>query len=106
MESSDVRFIARRTIDHSPCAYLRVQSAAVLSCCTRSFLYSMAISPTSGSSKIYRYKFDRRIVILPGLASVKSEDIDSNIFETVSAGDHWSLRISRQMYPCELTLQW
>ena len=34
------------------------------------------------------------------------EQIDSNTFEMVSAGLHWSLRISRQMPPFAFMLQW
>ena len=50
-----------------------------------------AISGTKGSS---------------GLASVSSDEMDSSTLLMVSAGDHWSLRMSRQMDPCELTLGW
>jgi hypothetical protein len=32
--------------------------------------------------------------------------MDSSTFEIVRAGDHWSLRMSRQMLPWLLTLGW
>eukprot|EP00955_Chlamydomonas_euryale_P030941 325593-Chlamydomonas_euryale.AAC.1 len=54
-------------------------------------LLTCAISGTSGSS---------------GLASVSSDEIDSSTLEMVSAGDHWSLRMSRQMEPCAFTFGW
>ena len=50
-----------------------------------------AISGTRGSS---------------GFGSVSSEQIESRTLETVSAGDHCSLRMSRQIEPCELTFGW
>ena len=40
------------------------------------------------------------------MASVSSELIESSTLEIVSAGDHWSLRMSRQMEPWLLTLGW
>jgi len=46
-----------------------------------------AISGTKGSS---------------GLASVRRELIDSNTLEIVKAGDHCSLRITKQIEPLEL----
>ncbi len=42
----------------------------------------------------------------PGLGSVNKEQIDKRTLETVRAGDQLSLRISRQMPPLSLTLQW
>jgi hypothetical protein len=47
-----------------------------------------------------------KIHIPSGLGSVNNEQIDSNTFEIVKAGDHWSLRISRQMLPLLLMLGW
>jgi hypothetical protein len=41
-----------------------------------------------------------------GLASVSREHIDSSTLDTVSAGLHWSLRMSRQMPPLLFMLQW
>ena len=41
-----------------------------------------------------------------GLQSVSSEQMDSSTLDTVSAGLHWSLRMSRQMPPLLLMLQW
>lgn len=40
------------------------------------------------------------------MASVRSEHTDSSTLEMVSAGLQFSFRISRQMCPCELMLQW
>ena len=40
------------------------------------------------------------------MASVSSELIESRTLEIVSAGLHWSLRMSRQMLPWLLTLGW
>ena len=51
----------------------------------------VAISGTKGSS---------------GLASVIKDDRDSNTFEIVKAGDHWSFRISKQIDPLALMLGW
>merc|ERR1719153_680282 len=74
---------------HCHCAYLTVHSLAVLSCCFRLVLYSLAMLGTSGSS---------------GFGSVSNEHIESSTFEMVSAGDQLSLRMSRQMPPLSLTL--
>ena len=41
-----------------------------------------------------------------GLGSVSSEQMESSTFETVSAGLHCSLRMSRQIWPLLLMLQW
>ncbi len=41
-----------------------------------------------------------------GLQSVSSEQMESRTLDTVSAGLHWSLRMSRQMAPLLLMLQW
>lgn len=41
-----------------------------------------------------------------GLASVSSEQMDSSTLEMVSAGLHWSFRMSRQIWPLLLMLQW
>lgn len=40
------------------------------------------------------------------MASVRSEHTDSSTLEMVSAGLQFSFRMSRQMCPCELMLQW
>jgi hypothetical protein len=37
---------------------------------------------------------------------VSSEQIDSSTFEMVSAGLHWSFRMSRQIPPFELMFGW
>lgn len=72
-------------------AYLEVHSRAVLSCRVRSVLSNCAMSGTRGSS---------------GFGSVNNEQILNNTFEIVNAGLHWSLRMSKQMPPFELMLQW
>jgi hypothetical protein len=41
-----------------------------------------------------------------GLASVNSEQMDNKTLEIVNAGDHCSFKISRQICPELLTLQW
>ena len=58
---------------------------------TLSVLKILAISGTSGSS---------------GLGSQSSEQIESNTFEMVSAGDHCDLSMSRQIEPFELMFGW
>merc|ERR1712023_379848 len=70
-------------------AYLDVHSCAVLLYPSLFCLNTWAISGTRGSS---------------GLGSVNSEQIDSNTLEMVSAGLHWSFKISRQMLPLLLML--
>ena len=72
-------------------AYLCVHSRAVLSCYSLLLLYKLAISGTRGSS---------------GLGSVSRELIERSTLEMVRAGDHWSLRMSRQMEPFALMLAW
>ena len=72
-------------------AYLRVHSLADASYFTLSVLYSCAMLGTSGSS---------------GLGSVSSDEIDSSTLEMVSAGDHCSFKMSRQMDPFELMFGW
>merc|ERR1719229_47245 len=73
------------------CAYFRVHSEAVLSCCFRFFLYSVAISGTRGSS---------------GLGSVSREQIDKSTLEIVKAGLQLSFRMSKHIPPLSFTLQW
>jgi len=41
-----------------------------------------------------------------GFGSVSREQTERSTFDTVSAGDHWSFKMSRQMAPDELMLQW
>lgn len=48
----------------------------------------------------------RRAESLRGLGSVSSEQTDSRTLLTVSAGLHWSFRMSRQIWPLLLMLQW
>jgi len=81
---------AQTVILHGYMAYLVVHSRAVVSCSSLFDLNFSAISGTSGSS---------------GFGSVSREQIDSSTFEMVSAGDHWSFRMSKQMPPFELMLQ-
>jgi len=70
-------------------AYFLVHSLANSVYFSLSVLNILAISGTNGSS---------------GLGSHKREQIDNSTFEIVSAGDHWDLRISKQMLPLELML--
>lgn len=72
-------------------AYIRVHSVAVLLNDSLSVLYWRAISGTSGSS---------------GLGSVSKEHTESKTLEIVSAGDHWSFKISKQMPPLLLIFGW
>lgn len=72
-------------------AYFEVHSRAVLSCLALSVLRSWAISGTNGSS---------------GLGSVKRLQMESKTLLIVKAGLHWSFRISKQIPPFELMLQW
>merc|ERR1719321_429757 len=65
-------------------AYLFVHSFADWSCFGRSVLKSCAISGTNGSF---------------GLGSVSSDEIERRTLEMVSAGLHWSFKISRQIDP-------
>ena len=41
-----------------------------------------------------------------GLQSDNKEQIYNKIFDMGRAGDHLSFKMSKQMTPCELTLQW
>ena len=45
-------------------------------------------------------------MFLPGLQSVNREQTESRTFETVNAGLQLSLRISKQITPWLLMLQW
>lgn len=72
-------------------AYFLVHSLAHSLYLVTSVLYSRAISGTRGSS---------------GLGSHNSEHMESNTLDTVSAGDHWERRMSRQMAPLLLMLGW
>ena len=72
-------------------AYLFVHSLAMRSCSSLFCVYWVAIELTNGSE---------------GLQSLSREQIESRTFEMERAGDHLSLRMSRQITPCELTLQW
>ncbi len=71
-------------------AYLDVQSRAVASCCVTLVFSNCAISGTSGSL---------------GFGSVRREHTDKRTLEIVSAGDHWSFRMSKQIPPLPLILQ-
>lgn len=68
-------------------AYFLVHSLAVASYLTLSVLKIWAISGTKGSS---------------GLGSVSKELMERRTLEMVRAGDHYSLRMSKQMEPLEL----
>ena len=75
--------------DHAAC--LAAPTPLVSSCLPRSVRKICAISGTSGSS---------------GFGSVSSEQIDNRTLLIGSAGDHWSFRMSRQIPPFALMLQW
>merc|ERR1719326_1961991 len=72
-------------------AYFRVHSLANSVYFSLSVLNILAISGTKGSS---------------GLGSHRREQIDNSTFEIVSAGDHWDLRMSKQILPLELMFGW
>ena len=72
-------------------AYLRVHSLAVDSKALGSSDIWRAISHTSGSA---------------GLGSESSEESESSSLDTDRIGDHSDLRMSRQMPPLLLMLQW
>jgi len=72
-------------------AYFCVHCRAVALYPSRSCLYCFAISGTSGSS---------------GLGSHNNEQIDSNTFEIVNAGDQLLRNISRQIEPFEFIFGW
>lgn len=72
-------------------AYWRVHSLAVSSYLRLLVLQRCAMSGTSGSS---------------GFGSVSNELIESSTLLMVSAGLHWSFRMSRQMAPLALILGW
>jgi len=72
-------------------AYFLVHSLAWSLYFFLSVLYRRAISGTRGSS---------------GFGSVSSEQMDRRTFEMVRAGDHWLLRMSRQMLPLLLMFGW
>lgn len=46
------------------------------------------------------------ICITSGFGSHNNEQMESNTFEIVNAGDHWDRRISRQIAPFELMFGW
>jgi len=70
-------------------AYFLVHSLAVASYLARSVLYTCAISGTRGSS---------------GFGSVSIEQMERRTFDMVSAGLHWSRKMSKHMLPLELIL--
>jgi hypothetical protein len=72
-------------------AYLRVHARAFLSCSFLLVFNNLAISATKGSL---------------GLGSVNNEHTDNNTFDIVNAGDQLSFKISKQMPPASLMLQW
>lgn len=65
-------------------AYFLVHSRAHSLYFVTSVLYNLAISGTRGSS---------------GFGSQSKEHIDNKTLETVRAGDHWDLRMSKQIAP-------
>lgn len=72
-------------------AYFLVHSRASSLYFSRSVLYILAISGTRGSS---------------GFGSHSREQIDSNTFDIVNAGDHWDRKMSRQIEPLLFMLGW
>jgi len=72
-------------------AYFLVHSRANSEYFSLSVLKILAISGTRGSS---------------GLGSQRSEQIESNTFDMVSAGDHCDLSMSRQIEPFEFMFGW
>lgn len=72
-------------------AYFCVHSLACLLYFSLSDLQICAISGTKGSS---------------GLGSQSREHIDNKTFDTVKAGDHWDLRMSRQILPLLFIFGW
>ena len=72
-------------------AYLFVHNLAILSCSSLFCVYWVAIELTSGSE---------------GLQSLSREQMERRTLEMERAGDHLSFRMSRQITPWELTLQW
>lgn len=72
-------------------AYRLVHCLAIRSCSALLVMYCVAILPTRGSA---------------GLQSVRSEQMDRRTLEMVRAGLQLSLRMSRQITPWLLILQW
>lgn len=72
-------------------AYLFVHCLAILSCSVLLVRYCVAMLPTKGSA---------------GLQSVSREQMDSSTLEMVRAGLQLSFRMSRQITPWLLILQW
>merc|ERR1719474_214252 len=85
----DIRTVIKLVPMSDHMAYFLVHSFAQSLYFPTSVLYSLAISGTSGSS---------------GLGSHRSEQIDSSTLDTVSAGDHCDLRMSKHIAPLELML--
>lgn len=90
-------------------AYFLVHSLAVASYLARSVLYTCAISGTSGSSgfgSVSIEQMDRRTKISQWvfLANNSSQEMRMIPFDMVSAGLHWSLKMSKHMLPLEFML--
>lgn len=77
---------------------------------SRSCLYCLAISGTSGSLRskdLFRKSLDRRMKNLTsGFGSHNNEQIDNKTFDIVNAGDQLLRKISRQIAPFELIFGW
>ena len=87
-------------------AYFLVHSFAQSLYLLMSVLYSLAISGTRGSSGLGSHSREQMDNSTWGGAfsiSPPGESGDQTL-DTVSAGDHWDLRMSRQMAPLELML--
>lgn len=71
---------------------------------SRSNMIIFHLANDRGDVKINQIKYEKHA--LPGLQSVRREQMDSRTLEIVRAGDQLSLRISKHITPWELMLQW
>ena len=88
-------------------AYFLVHSLAQSLYLATSVLKSLAISGTSGSSGFGSHSREHidRSTWTGRVSQFSSAELrDILTLETVSAGDHWERRMSRQMAPLELML--
>ena len=72
-------------------AYFLVQACAIVLYFSLFFKYILAMDGIKASSR---------------LGSHSIELMDNNTLDVVSAGDHWDLRTSRQIFPLLLILGW
>ena len=94
-----------------------ILAGPLLGCCLVLGLVSLEdvgnlwhLQPLCASASAASHDFRAGMLLLTsgssGLGSVNSEQMDRSTLEMVSAGLHWSLRISRQMEPLLLMLGW